>query len=119
MKFQLFLILSFTVLLSSCGPSEEELRAELREINGELMAINIAANRYRAQMNQAEVDAFFGSFAAGYGATSGNYGLAHDGYSTASNATYQYDVSSYSLDQLRSRQANLLKRKIKVIEKLN
>ena len=118
MKFFILFLTAISLLVTSCGPSEEELRAELRAIDGELMAIRIAANRYRAQMNQAEVDAFFGSFAAGYGTTSGDYGLALDGVGTASAAMQQYDVSAYSLDQLYSRNMELMKRKLQIQQKL-
>ncbi|MCH1409545.1 MAG: hypothetical protein L7V87_10960, partial [Verrucomicrobiales bacterium] len=66
----------------------------------------------------AEADAFFGSFAVGYGATSGDFGIARDGYNTASQANHQYDVSSYSLTQLQSRQIELLKRRTVILGKL-
>lgn len=112
----LLLLLSFTLI--SCGPNEEELRAELRTVDLKLTTISAAANRYRAQMNQAEIDAFFGSFAAGYGATSGDYGLARDGYNTASQASFQYDVSSLSLNQLMSEHRTLLARRREILEAL-
>jgi len=104
MRFPSFLLLPLSFSLTSCGPSEEELRAELRTVDQKLMAISLAANRHRARMSQAEVDAHFGSFAAGYGTTSGTYGLASDEYNTTSQASFQYDVSSLSLDQLMGEQ---------------
>lgn len=118
MKFlsSLLLLLSFT--LTSCGPSEEELRAELRTVDQKLMAISMAANRHRAQMSQAEMDTLLGSLAVGYGATSGDYGLAWDGYNTASQASSQRDVSSLSLDQLMSEHRSLLARRREIMEAL-
>ena len=118
MKTLHILLLAITSILASCGPSEKELRTELREIDSKLTAINFEAKKYRAQMNQAEIEVFFGAFAAGYGATSGDYGLAVDGYNTATQATRQHDFSSYSLDQLRSRQQKLLKRRTEILDKL-
>ena len=91
------------LFLTACGPSESELRTELRQIDTELVAIQIAANAHRSQMSSAEFDAFFGSFAAGYGTTTGDYGLAGDGLHTATNASRQYDHSAWSLDQLQQR----------------
>ncbi len=83
MKLLQLLPLLAALLLAACGPSDFELRSELRDIDTEMVAIQIAAGQHRSQMNQAEVDAFFGSFAAGYGATTGDYGLTGDGISTA------------------------------------
>lgn len=118
MKFVLIFLLPLTVLLASCGPSEEELRAELRTVDQKLMVISMAANRHRAQMNQAEMDTLLGSFAVGYGASSGDYGLARDGYNTASQTSFQYDVSSLSLDQLMSEHRSLLARRKEILEAL-
>ena len=107
------------LLLAACGPSKSELRSELREIDGELVAIQIAMNQHRSQMSQAEIDAFLGSFAAGYGSTTGDYGLAGEGLSAASDAVRQYDVSSYSLEQLQTRYLELGKRRTIILTKLH
>jgi hypothetical protein len=107
------------LLLSACGPSESELRSELREIDGELVAIQVAMTQHRSQMSQSEIDAFLGSFAAGYGSTTGDYGLAGEGISAASDALRQYDVSSYSLDQLQTRFLKLGKRRTIILSKLD
>lgn len=112
------IILLFALGLASCGPSESELRAELNSINAELTQLGIAAQRHRAEMNNAEFDAFIGSFAAGYGAVSGDVGLAGDGASTAYNATNQASVASYSLDQINERASTLIKRRLVILRDL-
>lgn len=111
-------ILLLAALLVSCGPSESELRAELQSIDSEMMAIRSAMNQHRSQMSQSEVEAFFGSFAVGYGATSGDYGLAGEGAIVANDAIRKYDTSSYSLEQLKERYLALGKRRMFVIHKL-
>ncbi len=115
MKLLQLLPLLVALLLAACGPSDFELRSELRDIDTEMVAIQIAAGQHRSQMNQAEVDAFFGSFAAGYG----DYGLTGEGISTATNASRQYDLSAYSLDQLRTRFLKLGKRRAEIVAALN
>lgn len=117
MKF--FLVALVALLLSACGPSKSELRAELSQIDAELMSLRIAANQHRSEMSQAEFDAFIGSFAAGYGAVSGDYGLASDGVGTAVNSSRQYDASSYSLKQIRERTNLLIARRAAVVSDLN
>ena len=119
MKQKLFLItLLFSLILPSCGPSEAELRAELQSIDGELVMLRNAAYRHQSEMNQAEFAAFIGSFATGYGITSGEGDLTGDGISTVVNAESNYDVASYSLEQIRQRQMELLKRRTVITSKL-
>lgn len=119
MKKVVLAILAIAGLLAACGPDKSELRSELRAIDTELVGIRIAAEQHRAQMSQAEFDAFIGSFAAGYGAVSGDYDLAGDGASTAINAMNQADAASYSLDQLKRRHDQLAKRRAEIVGKLD
>ena len=119
MKTRYLLPLLVACLMTACGPSESELRAELSRINAQMMSLNIAAQQHRAQMSQAEFDAFIGSFAAGYGAVSGDYELAGDGATTAYQSSQQYDASSYSLDQLKQRFDTLAERRLEIIKDLN
>ena len=119
MKLLHLLPLLAALLMAACGPSDSELRTELQQVDAELVAIQIAANQHRSQMSQAEVDAFFGSFAAGYGTTTGDYGLAGDGLHTATNASRQYDHSTWSLDQLQQRWLALGKRRTQILADLN
>ena len=119
MKRHHLLPLLAALFLTACGPSESELRTELRQIDTELVAIQIAANQYQSQMSQAEFDAFWGSFAAGFGATTGDYGLAGEGLSAATSAAHQYDLSAYSLDQLQARYAILAKRRAEILATLD
>ena len=119
MKLLHLLPLCAALLLAACGPSESELRTELHQIDAELVAIQVAANRHRSQMSQAEFDAFFGSFAAGYGTTTGDYGLAGDGLHTATSAVRQYDHSATSLDQLQRRWITLGKRRAQIVAELH
>lgn len=114
----LFAILA-ALLVCSCGPSESELRSELTAVEGELVAIQIAMRQHSSAMSQAEAEAFFGSFATGYGVTSGDYGMAGEGALVASDAIRQYDVSSYSLDQLRTRYLALGKRRMEILHQLD
>ena len=118
MKILLLLALAFATLLASCGPSESQLRSELQSIDSEMTAIRIAMNQHRSQMSQAEIEAFLGSFAVGYGATSGDYGMAGDGVVTTSDAFQKYDVSAFSLEQLQNRYLELGKRRMQVIHQL-
>jgi hypothetical protein len=106
------------LLLTACGPSKSELRAELSQIDAELMSLRIAARQHQSQMSQAEADAFIGSFAAGYGAVSGDYGLASEGAGAAYNASNQASASSYSLAQINERAGKLIKRRLVILEDL-
>jgi len=117
MKHSLLLVLA--ILFASCGPSESDHRVELRSIDSELFQLGIAAQQHRAQMSNAEFDAFIGSFAAGYGAVSGDYCLSGDGASTAYDATHRADVAGYSLDQVRNRVDALTKRRSEILNDLD
>jgi hypothetical protein len=119
MKKAVLVTLALAGLLAACGPSKSELRAELRAIDTELVSLRVAAEQHRAQMSQAEFDAFIGSFAAGYGAVSGDYGLAGDGVGTAIDATNQANAASYSLDQIKQRHDQLAKRRAEIVGKLD
>ena len=107
------------LLLAACGPSDSQLRAELREIDAEMAAIQIAAGQHRSQMGQAGVDAFVGSFAAGFGATSGDYGLAGEGVGAAADAVGRYDHSASSLEQLERRWITLGARRAEILAQLD
>lgn len=117
-KVLILLTLLFSLLVPSCGPNKSELRAELRSIDGELMLLRNAAYQHQSQMNQAEFAAFIGSFATGYGITSGEGELAGEGVGTVINAASDYDVASFSLEQIKQRQMELLKRRALIALKL-
>ncbi|MES2657193.1 MAG: hypothetical protein V4689_01175 [Verrucomicrobiota bacterium] len=113
------IILAIAFLIASCGPNKGQLRSELQSVESEMLELRIAAEQHRAQMDQAEFQAFIGSFAAGYGTTSGDYELASDGAGTAVRSSRQYDASSYSLDQLKQRYVALAKRRTEIVAQLN
>ncbi len=69
-------------------------------------------------MNQAEFASFIGGFATGYGITSGEGQLAGEGASTVINAASDHDVASYSLEQIKERQIELIKRRTAIQLKL-
>jgi hypothetical protein len=117
-KNLILLILLFTMLIPSCGPSEAELRAELQSIDRELVMLRNAAYRHQSEMNQAEFAAFIGSFATGYGITSGEGDLTGEGVGTVIDAASNYDVASYSLEQIKQRQMELLERRTVIVGKL-
>lgn len=119
MKKSIIFVLVLAVVLAACGPDKATLRAELHAIDTELMSLRVAAEQHRAQMSQAEFEAFIGSFAASYGAVSGDYGLAGDGVGTAINATNQANAASYSLDQIKQRHEKLAKRRAEIVGKLD
>lgn len=119
MKRTAILIPFLCLTLQSCGPNKAELRTELQSIDHELVILRNAAYRYQSQMNQAEFATFIGSFATGYGATSGDGELVGDGVGTVVEASGNYDVASYSLDQIKQRQAQLLTRRNQIVAKLN
>lgn len=106
-------------ILPSCGPSEAELRAELQSIDHEMVMLRNAAYRHQSQMGQAEFAAFIGSFATGYGITSGEGELAGEGVGTVISAASDYDVASYSLEQIKQRQMALMKRRVVITSKLH
>ncbi|WP_367872495.1 hypothetical protein [Luteolibacter sp. Populi] len=106
-------------IVPSCGPSEKELRAELRKVNTEILQLQTVAQQCRAQMGQAEFDAFISSFAAGYGAVTGDGGLTIDGAATAYEAANQASAASYSLDQIRQRFEVLSKRRGEILKDLH
>ena len=113
------LLIAFTFLFVACGPNKAQLRAELQSVESEMVQLRIAAELHRAQMDQAEYDAFIGSFAAGYGSTSGDYELAGNGADTVARSSRQYDASSYSLDQLKQRYEALAQRRTAIVKQLN
>lgn len=106
-------------IIPSCGPSEKELRAELQKVNTQIHQLQAAAQHYRAQMSQAEFEAFIGSFAVGYGAVTGDGGLTLDGTSTAWDATHQASAANYSLDQIKQRFEVLSKRRAEILKDLD
>jgi hypothetical protein len=117
-KHLLLLTLSFSILIPACGPSESELRTELQSIEGELMSLRNAAYRHQSEMSQAEFAAMMGGFATGYGITSGEGDLTGQGIGTVVDAASSYDVASYSLEQIKQRQMELLKRRAAIQLKL-
>lgn len=119
MKKAHHLLCALALLLTACGPSESELRAELRSIEAEMTQLGISAGQYRAQMSQAEFDTFVGSFAAGYGAVAGDYSLAGDGAVSAISANSQAEAAGRSLEQLRQRYSKLNQRREEILRELN
>ena len=112
----LTLILSF--LNPSCGPNEAELRAELQAIDSEMVMLRNAAYRHQSEMSQAEFAALIGTFTTGYGITSGEGDVTGEGIGTVVGAASDYDVASYSLEQIKDRQMELLKRRTVIMSKL-
>jgi len=117
-KTLMLLTLLFSLMLPSCGPNKADLRAELQSIDHEMVMLRNAAYRYQSQMNQAEFASFIGGFATGYGITSGEGQLAGEGASTVINAASDHDVASYSLEQIKQRQMELIKRRALITLKL-
>lgn len=118
MKKNLFLTLILSSLIAACGSNEAELRAELQSIDREMVMLRNAAYRHQSQMNQADFAAFIGLFATGYGITSGEGGVTGEGIGTVIDAASDYDVASYSLEQIKQRQMELLKRRVMITAKL-
>jgi hypothetical protein len=114
----ILLTLVFSVLIPACGPNESELRTELQSIDSELMSLRNAAYRHQSEMNQAEFASFIGTFATGYGITSGEDDITGEGVGTVINAASDYDVASYSLEQIKERQMELLKRRTVIMGQL-
>lgn len=114
----ILLTLLVSLILPSCGPNEADLRAELQAIDSEMVMLRNAAYRHQSEMSQAEFSAFIGSFATGYGITSGEGDIAGEGVGTVISAASDYDVASYSLEQIKERQVELLKRRLVILSKL-
>lgn len=105
-------------MAQACGPNKAELRAELQSIDGEMVMLRNAAYRHQSEMSQAEFSAFMGAFATGYGLTSGEGDITGEGIGTVVGAASEYDVASYSLEQIKQRQMELLKRRTVILGKL-
>ncbi len=118
MKPTLWVVLLVAGLLTACGPSESDLRTELREIESEMLAIELATRDHMARMDQAAISAAAGSFNAGYGLTAGDYDTVGEGIDVAVEATRRYDVSAYSIEQLRTRFQKLDARKQEILDAL-
>ena len=114
----ILLTLLVSLILPSCGPNEADLRAELQAIESEMVMLRNAAYRYQSQMSQAEFASFVGGLATGYGITTGEGELAGEGASTMINATSDHDVASYSLEQIKQRQIELIRRRTSIQLKL-
>lgn len=112
------ILFAFTFLFIACGPNKKQLRAELHSIEAEMVSLRIAAEQQRAHMDEAEFNAFIGTFSTGYGLTSGDYELAGDGAGAVVDSSRQYGVSSYSHQQLVGRYETLLERRTAIVAQL-
>lgn len=113
------IILLLTGLLAACGPSESELRSELREIEREMLAIELATRDHLARMDQAAVTVAAGQHSAEYGLASGDRDALGGGIDTAVEASRRYDVAAYSIEQLGERYRKLDARKQEILKELD
>ena len=100
----LFFIPLAGLLLSACGgPSKAELRAELQQIEGEMMQLYWTAQSLKSQMSQAQWQQFFGGFAATFGTFNGDGQLALQGTGVAVDGIGSYDRANLNLQQIEQR----------------
>jgi len=119
MKTPLILLtLLLPLMLPSCGPNEADLRVELQAIDSEMVMLRNAVYRHQSEMSQAEFAALIGTFTTGYGITSGDGDVTGEGIGTVVGAVSNYDIASYSLEQIKERQVEFLKRRLVILSKL-
>ncbi|MBB5353842.1 putative nucleic acid-binding Zn-ribbon protein [Haloferula luteola] len=114
-----FSVLLLAGLLAACGPSKSELRSELREIESEMLSIELQTQEHLARMDQAAFKVTTGSFSAGYGLTSGEYETLDEGIDTVVSASRRYDVAAHSIEQLSNRYRKLEARRNEILDELN
>ena len=114
-----FLVPLVGSLLVACGgPNEAELRAELQQIEGEMMQLEMMAYEFQSRMSQAEWQTFLGGFAAGFGLTSGNDQLTYSGGNAIAGASGDYDRARFNLQQIQGRYNQLAQRRIEIHREL-
>lgn len=116
---QLFPAICVCLFLSACGgPSKAELRAELQQIEGELMQLEMMAYDARSRMSQAEWQNFLGGFATGFGAVSGDGKMALAGGNAIAGASGDFDRARFNLQQIQARYNQLAARHNEIRERL-
>lgn len=58
---QIIILLAYLLLITACGRDPAQLRSELQSIDSEMLQLRIAAQKHRAQMDEAEFNTFIGS----------------------------------------------------------
>jgi hypothetical protein len=112
----LFFIPLTALLLSACGgPSKAELRAELQQIEAEMMQLEMMAYDARSRMSQADWQNFLGGFAAGFGVVSGDDNMALTGGHAIAGATGDYDRARFNLQQIQGRYNQLAQRRFEIL----
>lgn len=107
------------LLLSACGgASKAELRAELQQIEGELMQLEMMAYDARSRMSQADWQNFLGGFAAGFGAVSGDGQMTFAGGNAIAGASGDYDRARFNLQQIQTRYNQLAQQHGEIRKKL-
>lgn len=120
MKAFIRLILPIIIasLVSSCGPSKSQLKAELQGVEREMIVLQAAANRHRSEMRKADFDAFISGFATGFGIVADSGDLTTVGARGIEDASNRSDVAAYSLNQIQQRYNVLAKRREEIIRAL-
>lgn len=106
------------IFLAACGPNKAELKKELYVIEAEMTQLNMTAYSLNSQMSQAELQTFFGGFAASYGAFGGDGQLALQGAGTALEAVDSYDRANYNMNQIKARWNTISARRDEILEQI-
>ena len=118
-RSNLLVFAASSLLLTACGgPSKAELRAELQQIEGEMMQLEMMAYDARSRMSQAEWQSFVGGFAAGFGAVSGDGQMTFAGGNAVAGASGDYDRARFNLQQIQGRYNQLAQRRIEIHREL-
>lgn len=110
-------LLIFTIC--ACGSNKTALRAELQEVEAEMIQLSTSARQYQKQMNQADDQSLLGSFAAGFGAVSGYIDLTGEGIGSVVQSSRDHNASRDALEQLSQRYDALAQRRDRLLQKLN
>jgi hypothetical protein len=112
-------ILAVALTLVGCGPNKSRLTGELRVVEGEMISIQNAAERYQVEMGKSGIDMMFGLLAGAQSLDNGNYQEAAQGANSAIDAGYNADLSSKNLDHLKQRYDQLAARRAEILRLLN
>lgn len=93
--------------LISCGPSKKQLLTQLHQLDQEIEQLTQAEEHYASKALSANVQAFVGGLALGYGTVNGDGELAGSGAGAAYQAVGQAENTEQALQQIRARKSAL------------
>jgi hypothetical protein len=103
--------LLLALILPACGPSKKQLLNQLNQIDQELQTLAQAEQYYASQNVSANVQAFVGGLAIGYGTVNGDGDMAGNGAGSAYRAAGQAGTAGQALQQIQARKSELLRQR--------